>query len=437
MNYRQGLQYLEQVQSLGVRLGLDTVNTLLSSLGSPHQKYPSVLVAGTNGKGSVCAMLTQILTDHGFHVGFYSSPHLVRVEERIRIGKDLIPARDFCLLLTAIREKIEFLLKSKELASHPTYFEILTCLALLYFEKKKVDIAVLEVGLGGRYDAANVVTPLVSVIATVSRDHQEYLGTSLSQIALEKAGIIKPGIPLVCGVKKGEAYEVIRKRAKELNVPFYGVFEKPSSFCVKRTQKGYCFSYNSKKDRYVFCPKLRGKHQGRNAAVAIAASEELSKSWKRLEKKKILKGIEDAEWEGRLEVISHKPLMILDGSHNEEGAKALRAYIQDFIPSPLILVFGAMRDKAIGKMGRILFPRAQTVILTQLSSSRAASAEEIRALIPEFQARMILEPDPKTAYQTALNTASSQGNILFTGSLFLVGEIKKLTAKFPKGRPFL
>jgi dihydrofolate synthase/folylpolyglutamate synthase len=156
-----------------------------------------------------------------------------------------------------------------------------------------------------------------------------------------------------------------------------------------------------------------------------------------LEKKKILKGIEDAEWEGRLEVISHKPLMILDGSHNEEGAKALRAYIQDFIPSPLILVFGAMRDKAIGKMGRILFPRAQTVILTQLSSSRAASAEEIRALIPEFQARMILEPDPKTAYQTALNTASSQGNILFTGSLFLVGEIKKLTAKFPKGRPFL
>lgn len=436
MNYGQCLQYLEQVQSLGIRLGLDTVSTLLSSLGSPHQKYPSVLVAGTNGKGSVCAILTQILTDHGFHAGFYSSPHLVRVEERIRIGENLIPARDFCLLLTAVKEKIEFLLKSKELVSHPTYFEILTCLAFLYFEKKKVDIAVLEVGLGGRYDATNVVTPFVSVITTVSRDHQEYLGTSLSQIAFEKAGIIRPGVPLVCGVKKGEAYEVIRKRAKELNAPFYAVFEKPNSFRVKKTQKGYCVSYNSKKKRYVFCPKLRGEHQGRNAVVAIVASEELSKSWKRLDKRKILKGIEDTEWEGRLEIISRKPLIILDGSHNEEGAKALRAYIQDFIPSPLILVFGAMRDKAIGKMARILFPKAQTVILTQLSSSRAASPEEIRALVPEFQGRMILEPDLRKALERASNAAGPKGRVLVTGSLFLVGEIKKFGA-FPKGTPFL
>jgi len=225
------------------------------------------VTASLNGKGSVCAMLAQILILHNFRVGLFTSPHLVRVEERIQIGNKLIPPRSFCRWLTILRERIEQLIASKKLLSPPTYFELLTCLAFLYFEEQKVDIAVLEVGMGGRFDATNVVEPSVSVITTISGEHKKFLGETMSQIAFEKAGIVKRGIPVVCGVEEGEARETIKKRAEKLKAPFHPVFAGERSFITQKTGKGYSFVYRKGKENYSFTPSLQGKHQGKNAAV--------------------------------------------------------------------------------------------------------------------------------------------------------------------------
>ncbi len=426
MKYEQCLKYLEKIQNLGIKFGLDNVRTILSSFKNPHQKYPSVLVAGTNGKGSVCAMLTQILIHHDLRPGLFTSPHLVKPEERIRIGNRLIPSRDFCRILTVLKARIEELIASKKLLTPPTYFELLTCLALVYFEEQKVDIAVLEVGMGGRFDATNVVKPCVSVITTISGEHQKFLGESLNQIAREKAGIVKPGVPVVCGVEEAGAYQTIKKRAEELKAPFYGVFHRKDSFSVRKTKTEYSFIYRSDEERYVFSPSLQGEHQGRNAAVAIAACEQLSTGWKRLEKDKIIEGIEETSWEGRLEVVSREPLVILDGAHNVEGALALKKYIEDSLPSPLIFLFAVMQDKEIEKIADILFPQAEKVILTRFPYFKAASPDDIETKTPGYQDRIIKEPDPRKALKLAVRRAGPDGCVVAAGSLFLVGEIKKI-----------
>ena len=408
-----------------MKFGLDNVRTILSSFNDPHHTYHSLLVAGTNGKGSVCALLTRILTLHNFRAGLFTSPHLIKVEERVRIGKTPIPARSFSRILTALRERIEDLVASKKLRSPPTYFELMTCLALLYFKEQKVDMAVLEVGMGGRFDATNVVEPDVSVITTISEEHQKFLGERLGQIAFEKAGIVKQGVPVVCGVKRGEAYETIEKRAEELCAPFLGVFAREGCFRARKTEKGYSFVYRENGEEYRFSPSLRGEHQGRNAAVAIVAAEQLSRRWRRLEKKKIIEGIEKTEWDGRLEMLSSNPLVILDGAHNEEGARALKKYAEDFLPSPLVLIFAVMRDKKIAELADILFPLAEKIILTRFPYFRAAKPEDIRSAVRRYKDQVILEPDPKKALSLALRSAGSRGCVLVAGSLFLVGEVKK------------
>jgi dihydrofolate synthase/folylpolyglutamate synthase len=425
MNYEQCLRYLEEIQNLGIKFGLDNVSTVLSSFKNPHQKYASVLVAGTNGKGSVCAMLAQILAFHNFRVGLFTSPHLVRVEERIQIGNKLIPTSSLCRWLTILRKRIEQLIASKKLLSPPTYFELLTCLAFLFFNEQKVDIAILEVGMGGRFDATNVVEPSLSVITTISGEHKKFLGETLSQIAFEKAGIVKRSIPVVCGVEKKKALETIKKRAEELQAPFHAVFAGKRSFITHKTERGYSFVYRTDEENYSFTPSLQGKHQGKNAAVAIAASEQLSKAWKKLEKKKIVSGVEKTIWEGRLEIVSRNPLVILDGAHNEEGVRALRKYFEDFPSSPLILVFAIMRDKEIAKIAGILFPLANKIILTRFPYFRAALPEEIKKQAQSFQDRIVLEPDINKAIDMALRSTGSQGCVLVAGSLYLVGEFKK------------
>ncbi len=275
MNYGQSQDYLKSLQRFGIKLGLENIRTLLGSLGGPHHEYPSLIVAGTNGKGSVAAMLARILSGHGFRTGLYTSPHLVRIEERIRIGERLITPGELCRGLAAIRKNVEGLLASGRLADPPTYFEVITALALTYFRDSRVDFAVLEVGMGGRFDATNVVTPLVSVITTISKDHQKYLGRSLGEIAFEKAGIIKEGVPVVCGVRRGTAFRVIRRRARELRAPFVEVFGPATSFMPLSFRRGFRFRYDSGSATYSFAPSLQGVHQGENAAVAIRAAEVL------------------------------------------------------------------------------------------------------------------------------------------------------------------
>jgi dihydrofolate synthase / folylpolyglutamate synthase len=432
MNYGECRRYLEEVLGSGVKFGLNNVRTVLAALGDPHFAYPSVLVAGTNGKGSVCAMLARILSRHGFRTGLYTSPHLVHVDERIRIGERTIPRRDFCRLLSRLRILIVELIAAGKLESPPTYFEILTILALLYFREKKVDIAVLEVGMGGRLDATNVVTPLVSVITTVGRDHQEYLGRTLAEIAFEKAGIIKPGVPLICGLPPGIARTVIQRRAKELGAPMHAVFDETGALLVRRQKNGCRFIFRTEGDNYVFSPKLRGEHQGRNAAVAIAAALEISRGWRRLQKCHIIQGIQEADWEGRLEYISRHPRVVLDGAHNEAGARVVAAYARDFLPRPLTLVFGIMKDKDIRRVSRALFTAADAIFLTAVPMPRAASPELIYSLTPVHKKETFLEPDPKKALQRAIEMTPRGGSVLITGSLYLIGEIKRL---FPRGFP--
>jgi dihydrofolate synthase/folylpolyglutamate synthase len=435
MNHQECLKYLEKIQNLGIKFGLDNVQEILSAFHDPHLKYPSVLVAGSNGKGSVCAMLARILTLHGLQVGLFSSPHLVDVEERIRIGENLIPRSTFCRLLTELREKIDRLIAEKKLLNPPTYFEHICCLAFLYFGEEQVDLALLEVGMGGRFDATNVVNPLVSVITTISAEHQKFLGKNLNQIAFEKAGIIKPGVPVVCGVEDKEAYQTIKRKAEELEAPFFGLYDRKGSFSKQRTENGYVFCFRMDGETYTYEPYLQGEHQGRNAAIAIAASQVLSQGWKQLNKDKIVQGIQTARWEGRLEVISRHPLILLDGAHNEEGAMALQKYIKDFIAPPFILVFAAMRDKKVDNIADILFPLAEKVILTRFSYFRSATPEELWEKALRYRERTLREPDVKLAYRMAQELAGPSGTVLIAGSLFLVGEIKKLRRQAVKHMP--
>jgi dihydrofolate synthase/folylpolyglutamate synthase len=426
MNEQECKRYLEKIQNLGVKFGLDNVREILQAFQNPHQKFPSVLVAGSNGKGSVCAFLTRIASLHGFRAGLFTSPHLVDVEERVRIGEDLIPKHTFCEYLTELRNKIEQLISEKRLLNPPTYFEHLCCLAFLYFAEQQVDIAFLEVGMGGRFDATNVVRPEVSVITTISAEHQKFLGESLSQIAYEKSGIIKPGVPVVCGVQKKDAYATIKSRAEELEAPFFSVFDQKDNFAKQKTKGGYAFTFRSDGETYRYRPALPGLHQGRNAAVAIAVSQVLDKKWKKLDKDKIIQGIHATRWEGRLESISQKPLVLLDGAHNEEGAIALRDYMKEFIASPVVLIYASMRDKKIERIADILFPLAKTVILTRFPYYRACPPEELADKLASSKKGILCEQDAEKAFRMARHLAGPDGSVVVAGSLFLVGEIKKM-----------
>ncbi len=423
MNYQECLDYLSQASIFGIKLGLNNIKTLLESLGSPQHSFPSVLVAGTNGKGSVCAMIQSSLWHHGFRVGLYTSPHLVQIEERIRIGQELIPVEAFCELLTLLRQQVEELLACEELAFPPTYFELVTALAFLYFARQKVDLAVLEVGMGGRLDATNVVDPLVSVITSVSLDHQEHLGQTLRQIAAEKAGIIKPGKPIICGKVPSPARKIIETRAREAGARLINVFGRGKWKRKKGEDFTFIFKHNS--EPYVFRPGLLGEHQGRNAAVAIATLAEISQLWKPLQKNKIIEGVEKVKWEGRLEKLSTQPLIFLDGAHNAEGARALRDFWKNSGHPAPILIFAILKDKDIRQVARQLFPLARKVILTSLPFSRAATAEEVKLITHGLNENVVVEPDPWKAWHLAKTGAGKEGAILVTGSLYLVGEIKK------------
>ena len=429
MNFQECQHYLENIQRLGVKFGLDNVRTVLNSTGNPHLDYPSVLVAGSNGKGSVCAMLSRILSLGGFRTGLFTSPHLVTVQERIRIGNTCISKKAFSELLTLLRMRIEELLEKKELLSPPTYFELLSCLAFLYFSREGVDISVLEVGMGGRYDATNVSSPIVSVITTISMEHQKFLGDTLSQIAGEKAGIIRAGVPAVCGVEKLEPLAVLQSRAEELRAPFHRVFCPEGRFASEMSGGRSTCHLFMESGEYSFTPSLRGEHQGKNAAVAVYAADLLSRSWKRIKKRQIIRGIETTRWEGRMELVSERPPVFLDGAHNEEGARALRAFMRENIRSPVILVFACMKDKKIKRIADIIFPCAEKIFVTRFSYHRAALPEDIYGVSTAYREKISMETDLGKAFRKALQSAGKDKTVIVAGSLFLVGEVKDMLRK--------
>jgi dihydrofolate synthase/folylpolyglutamate synthase len=420
--------YLGRLQHFGVKLGLENIAALGLALGNPQNRFLAVHVAGTNGKGSVSAMLEAILRGHGLKTGLYTSPHLVRVEERVRVNGRCISSRRFRELLTRLRAVIEDLIAGGTLGDHPTYFEVLTALAFLEFAERRVDVAVLEVGLGGRFDATNVVRPLVSVITTIAKDHLQHLGSTLRQIAFEKAGIVKPGIPVVCGVRGGEARREIRRIARDRNAPLTEVFGSGRTLEALRTRGGYRFAYAGGAARYAFSPGLAGRHQGENAAMAIATAEVLSRYWRPFDKGRVLRAIREVRWEGRLESVRPRPLVLLDGAHNVEGVTALAAHLKEVVRRPVVLVFGAMKDKDLRAMTRILFPAASTVVLTRVPYKRSADPQELLAAAPPFKGPVSLEPDTRRAVDLALRESQRRAGapVVIAGSLFLIGEVKRL-----------
>lgn len=415
------------------KFDLEHMRVLLRSLGHPERTFPSVLIAGTNGKGSTAATLASILRASGLKTGLYTSPHLIRINERIRIGGEQISDEDFAQLHGAVDTVSEHLVETGELPWHPSFFEMMTAIAFRYFARERVDVAVLEVGMGGRLDATNVVEPLVCVIADISLDHQKYLGDTVTEIAREKAGIIRPRGVVVTLPQQPAANDVIGNTIVEMDATGISAVQ-----YVPPVSPGSAEYQNAHTSRSRYPVELMGKqilvdtplvgrHQLRNVALAIAAAEQVAKKgFTGIAPESIERGIRDTSWPGRFQVIEHKavwPEVVLDVAHNPAGAWALRSALSErYGDRPLIFVFGAMRDKAISEIAEILFPIADRVIATQPGNPRAATPEEIRQAAGRTGAEIDCIAAVPGAMERGRQAALPDGVMVVTGSIYLVGE---------------
>jgi dihydrofolate synthase/folylpolyglutamate synthase len=438
----------ELAQTPSAKFDLAHMCVLLAALEHPERRFPSVLIAGTNGKGSTAATLASILRASGLKTGLYTSPHLIRINERIRVNGEEIADDDFARLHGEVDRVAEGLVERGELPWHPSFFEMMTAIAFAYFALQRVEIAVLEVGMGGRLDATNVVEPLVSVIADISLDHQKFLGNTVGEIAREKAGIIRAGGVVVTLPQQSEANDVIGNTILEVGatgvsavsyVPpvspgsdEYLVREK--TFTTGDTGYGkvganYIYRYPLDvlgKEILVETP-LTGRHQLRNVALAVAAAVELSRQgFSGITPASIELGIRETRWPGRMQLLaahSGWPEVVLDVAHNPAGAWALRSALSErYEDHRLIFVFGAMRDKAISEMAEILFPVAERVIATRPENPRSASPEEIQEAGRRTGAEIEGVGEVGAALEQARAVAAGDGVIVVTGSIYLVGE---------------
>lgn len=402
-----------------MKLGLENITTLLTALDSPESKYLKVQVAGTNGKGSVCAFLDSICVSAGIKTGAFTSPHLISITERVRIDGIDITEVEFARHATVVRQTAEILLGSGELEYLPTFFEQITAIALFAFAEAKCEVAILETGLGGRLDATTAANAEIAAITQIDFDHQEYLGQTLSEIASEKAAIIHAESTVVVGGQNHEAGNLIRKRIANLGL------EASLSDDVSVFSDGQTVRFQTKRDIYeVARLGLTGRHQLENAKVAILLAETL-KSHFPISAADIVSGLIDARHPGRLERIGR---FLLDGAHNPAGAAALREYLDEEFAGPITVVFGAMREKDIDAVAKQLFPRASKLILTSPNNSRSMPPGELAS---QFAAGMPFDvvsvtDDVSAAIERALAVTPDDGIILITGSLYLVGEAKKI-----------
>jgi dihydrofolate synthase/folylpolyglutamate synthase len=429
----------ELAQTPSHKFDLGHMRVVLAALENPEQRFPSVLIAGTNGKGSTAATLASILQASGLRTGLYTSPHLVRINERIRIGEEQIGDDDFALIHELVDRLAERLVGEGELPWHPSFFEMLTAIAFEYFSRRKVDIAVLEVGMGGRLDATNVVEPRVSVITDISLDHQKFLGNTVTEIAGEKAGIIRPGGVVVTLPQQPQANDVIGHTILELGAravnaaPYVPPVSPASSkYLALSAQKTAVSRYPLQVmgEQIMVETPLLGRHQLRNVALAIAAAEELGRQGFPVKASSIERGIRETHWPGRFQVIpaaASAPEYVFDVAHNPAGAWALRSTLSAGYPErPLTFVFGAMRDKAIGEMAEILFPLADRVIATRADNPRSASPEEIRAAASRTSTQIEEAAEVAAAVELARSSTQPNAVVVITGSIYIVGEAMRL-----------
>jgi dihydrofolate synthase / folylpolyglutamate synthase len=435
MNYDAAVRYLltlgrelaAPTQAAAAKFDLENITVLAKRLGHPERAYPSAHIAGTNGKGSTAAFLESILRHAGLRTGLNTSPHLERINERIRLNGEEISDGAFAETLTRIQGVIEELLAAGKLRAHPTYFECVTAMAFEYFSRAEVQFGVFEVGLGGRLDATNILTPAVSILTRIDFDHENFLGHSLWEIASEKAGILKEGVPVVVAEQHEEAREVILERARDLRCP---VIETGAAYRIENFLMGEgCARARITRiasGRSVeIAPQLPGAFQLQNALTAVAAASVLQRQGFHISAEAIREGIATTAWPGRLEKLHSRPDVYLDGAHNPGAARELASFWeQQFANRKIFLLYGALRDKAVDEIAGILFPLAAEVIFTEPRTSRAISAAQLGEIAAHHAAQSVVIADAEQALDYALGKAAAEDAIFITGSLYLVGQLR-------------
>ena len=436
--YGETLEYLFGLQRFGIKLGLENITVLLEILGNPQRAFPSVHIAGSNGKGSTAAFLDSILRQSGLRSGLYTSPHLIDFSERIQINGKAIPTRRIGVLTEEIRARVEemerrgcFQPKGETPAGHPgkdpakatlTFFEFTTAMMFRYFQEEKVDLAVVEAGLGGRLDATNVVDPVASLITSISKEHAQYLGGTILEIAAEKAGIIKPGRPLLTSTSQARVAALFEKRCSDLRSPFllWG-----RDFEAREKEPGLIHFRGHRHTWANLRLGLAGGHQTRNAGLALAAAEVLIEAGFRLEEKHIRRGLAETRWPGRMELIEIGTRILLDGAHNPGATEILKKALETGYPRRrLIVILGIMADKDIPAMMKDIVPPADLLFLTRARNERAASLGLLEAESSSYEKTCRKFETVAEALDEALSQAGKEDLILVTGSLYTVGEAR-------------
>jgi dihydrofolate synthase/folylpolyglutamate synthase len=414
LSYRASIDFLFNLETSAIKLGLDNTVDLLRAIGNPEESFQSIHIAGTNGKGSVACFLNSILYHNGVVAGLFTSPHLVDYRERIRKDGVAIPARDVSEIVS-------------EVAGHVTrigasYFEATTALAFEYFKRERVEVAVVEVGMGGRLDSTNVIRPLVTCITTIDFDHEKYLGRTLTKIAGEKAGIIKDGVPVVCGLMPERARVIVRDVARKHKSRIFQVGRHTALKPLKIDRDGSTFEYRGLARKRTLRIGLVGLHQIANAAVAVLTAEVLNEIGFRIEDRAIDEGLRHALWPGRLQVLKRRPLVLCDGAHNVSGARVLVRSLGQMGIAGTATVFGVLRDKNYERMLAVLAARTTSFVFTKPAYERALPVRQLKAAGRTLGLAFKAFPRVHDALEYALNHAEPCDTLLVCGSLYAVGE---------------
>lgn len=430
MDFSESLSYLLSLghETLTIKLGLKNTETLLAALGNPQIGFSAVQIAGTNGKGSTAVMLDSICRTAGIRTGLFTSPHLVSITERIKIEGGEITERDFARCTTEVKTTAEELVQSGKLETLPTFFEHVNAIALLAFREARIDLAILETGLGGRLDSTTAAQAGIVAITAVAMDHQEYLGDTLAAIAAEKAAIIHPGKTAIIAPQSPEALAVILRQCEVTNVVPILCGNSPARV-TEVTDDGRCIvTFETPQDAYENVRiGLRGLHQISNATVAVALAESLRARGFAITDKAIVGGLESASHPGRLELWDGEPRILFDGAHNPAATQALRDYLDEFVRSPITMIFGAMKDKRLNEMAVAIFPKAANLILTEIENPRAASLEALTDALPRLPPAKLYQVNSiQEALEIAGKITPAHGLICITGSLYLIGAAQEV-----------
>ena len=428
MKYEEAMKYITEVGNFGSNYGLERTYKLLEHLGNPERDLKLIHIAGTNGKGSTTSMITEILMGEGYKVGMYTSPFIEEFEERIQINRNNIPKESLAILMDEIKVAVDKVIEAGY--NHPTEFEIITVLMLLYFKKENIDFGVIEVGLGGTLDSTNVIKPIIQVITSISFDHTNLLGNTLEKIAREKAGIIKKGIPTIIYPQQEEVLKVIKNKCFEMDSELYIANNENLKFKnIVNLDKPYqLLKYNNEID--ILLPLL-GEHQIINLSVAMQAIEVLNnKNIIDISIANIVKSIKNVSWKGRLEVLSNNPYVVIDGAHNIQGIETLSRNIKKYFKyENLYLILGILADKDVEEMIKIITPMAKKVYSVTPNSIRGELAESLKDEVSKFNKNCKAFDKYEEAYLEALNDASEKDLILASGSLYMIGDMRKIIRK--------